>query len=93
MAAGELTGGFVHHVLKRRGLRQFSFDAVPNLCAGLDRMGIRYRVNDYGHIRKHPEELACIIGRPFVLDWFAWKNPLLLGVVYPYARSEYLVNE
>lgn len=51
-----------------------------NLCAGLDRVGIRYRVNDYGHIRKHPQELACIIGRPFVLDWFAWKNPLLLGV-------------
>jgi hypothetical protein len=51
-----------------------------NLCAGLDRIGVRYRVNDYGHIRKHPEELACIIGRPFVLDWFAWKNPLLLGV-------------
>ncbi len=51
-----------------------------NLCAGLDRVGIRYRVNDYGYIRKHPQELACIIGRPFVLDWFAWKNPLLLGV-------------
>ena len=51
-----------------------------NLCAGLDRLGIRYRVNDYGYIRKHSEELACIIGRPFVLDWFAWKNPLLLGV-------------
>ena len=52
-----------------------------NLCAGLDRVSIPYRVNDYGYIRKHPEELACIIGRPFVLDWFAWKNPLLLGVV------------
>ena len=51
-----------------------------NLCAGLDRLGIRYRVNDYRYIQKHPEELACIIGRPFVLDWFKWKNPLLLGV-------------
>lgn len=51
-----------------------------NLCAGLDRLGIPYRLNDYRHIRKHPEELACIIGRPFVLDWFKWKNPLLLGV-------------
>ncbi|MGY8637493.1 glycosyltransferase family 1 protein [Bradyrhizobium sp. 14AA] len=51
-----------------------------NLCAGLDRLGIRYRVNDYRYIRKHPEELACIIGRTFVLDWFKWKNPLLLGV-------------
>jgi hypothetical protein len=51
-----------------------------NLCAGLDRLGIRYRVNDYSYIRRHPGELACIIGRPFVLDWFEWKNPLLLGV-------------
>lgn len=51
-----------------------------NLCAGLDRLGIRYRVNDYRYIQKHPEELACIIGRPFILDWFKWKNPLLLGV-------------
>jgi glycosyltransferase involved in cell wall biosynthesis len=51
-----------------------------NLCAGLDRLGIRYRVNDYRYIRRHPDELACIIGRPFVLDWFAWTNPLLLGV-------------
>ncbi|MGY8665105.1 glycosyltransferase family 1 protein [Bradyrhizobium sp. UFLA05-109] len=51
-----------------------------NLCAGLDRLGIRYRVNDYRHVRKHPEELACVIGRPFVLDRIKWKNPILLGV-------------
>ncbi|MCP3460205.1 glycosyltransferase [Bradyrhizobium sp. CCGUVB23] len=51
-----------------------------NLCAGLDKLGIRYRVNDYGYIRKHPDELACVIGRPFVLDWIDWKNPILLGV-------------
>lgn len=64
-----------------------------NLRAGLDRLGIRYRVNDYGHIRKHPEELACIIGRPFVLDWFEWKNPLLLGVAmynHPVDAPEYM---
>ncbi|MBR0775190.1 glycosyltransferase [Bradyrhizobium diazoefficiens] len=64
-----------------------------NLRAGLDRLGIRYRVNDYGHIRKHPDELACIIGRPFVLDWFAWKNPLLLGVAmynHPLETPEHL---
>jgi hypothetical protein len=51
-----------------------------NLCAGLDKLGIRYRVNDYNYIRKHPEELACIIGRSFVLDRIKWKNPILLGV-------------
>jgi hypothetical protein len=51
-----------------------------NLCAGLDRLGIGYRINDYRYIQKHPEELACIIGRSFVLDRIEWKNPILLGV-------------
>ncbi|MEA2904200.1 MAG: hypothetical protein QOI12_1587 [Alphaproteobacteria bacterium] len=50
-----------------------------NLCAGLDRIGVRYRVNDYGHVRKNPGELACIIGKPVVLDKMKWKNPILFG--------------
>ncbi|MGY3148512.1 glycosyltransferase involved in cell wall biosynthesis [Bradyrhizobium sp. USDA 3397] len=50
-----------------------------NLCAGLDRLGIRYRVNDYGYIAEHPDELACVVGRTFLLDKFPWKNPILLG--------------
>src|SRR3954451_14415856 len=45
-----------------------------NLCGGRDRPGIRYRVNDYGYIARHPGELSCIIGRPFLLDKFARKN-------------------
>jgi len=50
-----------------------------NLCKGLDRLGAKYRVNDYGYINKHSDELACIIGKPFVLDKIKWKNPILLG--------------
>ncbi|WP_035997381.1 glycosyltransferase [Bradyrhizobium yuanmingense] len=50
-----------------------------NFCAGLDRLGIRYRVNDYGYIAEHPDELACIVGRTFLLDKFLWKSPILLG--------------
>lgn len=50
-----------------------------NLCAGLDRIGAQYRVNDYHHVRKHPRELACVLGKPFVLDKFAWENPILFG--------------
>lgn len=50
-----------------------------NLCAGLDRLGVPYRVNDYRYIRANPNELACIIGKPFVLDKFAWKNPIMFG--------------
>ena len=50
-----------------------------NLCAGLDKLGIRYRVNDYRYIEEHPDELACVIGKPFVLGKIDWKNPILFG--------------
>jgi hypothetical protein len=50
-----------------------------NLCAGLNRLGEHYRINDYRYIRKHPEEIACIIGKPHVLNKIAWVNPILFG--------------
>jgi len=50
-----------------------------NLCAGLDRLGVHYRVNDYRFIKSNPGELACIIGTPIVLDKIAWRNPILYG--------------
>lgn len=50
-----------------------------NLRAGLDRLGVGYRVNDYRHIQQSPSELACIVGKPVVLDRIGWKNPILFG--------------
>jgi hypothetical protein len=50
-----------------------------NLCAGLDRIGVDYRINDYAHARRQPGELACIVGKPFVLDRIEWQNPILFG--------------
>lgn len=50
-----------------------------NLCAGLDRLGVPYRVNDYRHLRRHASELACVIGKPFVLEKMRWGNPILFG--------------
>lgn len=50
-----------------------------NLCAGLDELGVPYRVNDYRHARRHPDELACIVGKPVVLDRVQWRNPILFG--------------
>lgn len=50
-----------------------------NLCAGLDRLGLPYRVNNYRYIKQHPEEVACIIGKPHILDKISWKNPILFG--------------
>ena len=50
-----------------------------NLRAGLDRIGVSYRVNDYGFACRNPRALACIIGKPQVLDKIDWKNPILFG--------------
>jgi len=50
-----------------------------NLCKGLDKLGVDYRVNDYRYIKKHTEEVACIIGKPHVLDKIKWQNPILFG--------------
>lgn len=50
-----------------------------NLCAGLEAIGAAFRVNDYRHALRHPEELACIVGKPFVLDKVRWRNPILFG--------------
>jgi hypothetical protein len=50
-----------------------------NLLAGLDRLGVTYRVNDYRYARRNPGALACIVGKPCVLDRMAWKNPILFG--------------
>ena len=50
-----------------------------NLCAGLDKLGLAYRHNDYRHLRGNPEELACVIGKPCVLDKMVRGNPILFG--------------
>lgn len=50
-----------------------------NLVKGLDRLGVPYRVNDFRYARRHPDELACIIGKPQVLFEREWKNPVLFG--------------
>jgi glycosyltransferase involved in cell wall biosynthesis len=50
-----------------------------NLRSGLDRLGVRYRFNDYDHARRNPHELVCIIGKAHVLDKLEWKNPILFG--------------
>lgn len=50
-----------------------------NLCAGLDRLGVGYRVNDYRYAKRHPEEPVCIAGKPHVLDVMDWQNPIFFG--------------
>jgi hypothetical protein len=50
-----------------------------NLLAGLKKIGIPYRFNDYKYIKHHPDEIACIIGKCHLLSERKWKNPILFG--------------
>ncbi len=50
-----------------------------NLKAGLRKLGIPFRENDFAYAKKHPEEPVGIIGKPHVLDLMDWKNPILFG--------------
>jgi hypothetical protein len=69
----------LRHLLRGRPRPGGQARVFLNLCAGLDRIGVPYRVNDYRFIRKHPGELACIVGKPCVLDKVKWENPILFG--------------
>jgi glycosyltransferase involved in cell wall biosynthesis len=50
-----------------------------NLKRGLDRAGIPYRDNDFRYIRRHPDELMCIVGKPALLFDYDWPNPIVFG--------------
>jgi glycosyltransferase involved in cell wall biosynthesis len=50
-----------------------------NLKEGLDRAGIPYRDNDFRYIRRHPDELMCIVGKPHLLFEYDWPNPIVFG--------------
>ncbi|RZK58195.1 MAG: glycosyltransferase family 1 protein [Pedobacter sp.] len=49
------------------------------LMEGLDILKIPYRFNDFKYIKNHPEEIACIIGKPHLIDDHTWKNPIVFG--------------
>ena len=50
------------------------------LMRGLDKIGVPYRFNDYKYIKSHPNELACVIGKPQVIfEKRIPKNPILFG--------------
>jgi glycosyltransferase involved in cell wall biosynthesis len=64
-----------------------------NLMQGLDKLGISYRLNNYKYIKDHPEEIACIIGKPQVLFDKTWANPIVFGAgiySHPSDRPKFL---
>jgi hypothetical protein len=50
-----------------------------NLLAGLRRLEVPVRVNDYRHAARHPDEVVGIGGKPQVLDAHRWANPIVFG--------------
>ena len=50
-----------------------------NLCAGLDRLSAAYDVNDYSHFKKHPGDLAIVIGKSHVISKIPDGTPIMYG--------------
>lgn len=50
-----------------------------NLCAGLDRLGVAYTVNRMAALTRDDGQLACVVGKPFLLDRAHPNKPILFG--------------
>lgn len=50
-----------------------------NLCAGLERLGVRYVANRHREALRDPARPVGIVGKPHVLDAHPWRNPILFG--------------
>src|SRR6266852_5093055 len=60
-----------------------------SLRAGLDRIKVPYRVNDYRYAATHTEEVVGIIGKPHLLNKVAWRNPIVFGAaVYSHPSDD-----
>lgn len=53
--------------------------AFLNLVAGLDRIGVAYRLNDFRYMAANSAELACVFGKPEVLARIPERTPILFG--------------
>jgi hypothetical protein len=63
--------------------------AFLNLVAGLDRLGAPYRINDYRHLSAHQGELACVFGKPHILEKIPSKTPILFGTsIYSHPNDD-----
>lgn len=50
-----------------------------NLLEGLKELRLPHRVNDYRWAVANPSAPVGIVGKPWVLDKIAWRNPILFG--------------
>ena len=50
-----------------------------NLKQGLDLLGAEYHVNDYRSLVRSPGSLACVVGKPHIVDKIPSSHPILYG--------------
>ena len=67
-----------------------------NLCAGLDEIGVHYRVNRYRKLRQAPDKLACVIGKSFVLEKLGRDQPSIRScwrsLLIPWTTRTFWIN-
>ncbi len=71
----KLVRTLVRGAAQPRGMRR----AFLNLIHGLDRIGAPYRVNDYRRLRSGDVRLACIFGKPHLVEKVSAEMPILFG--------------
>ena len=52
---------------------------AQNLQAGLDRLGVPYRYNNYRALRKRPGHVVGLLGKLHLLEEWKYSNPLVAG--------------
>jgi hypothetical protein len=72
----------VRRIYRGKPVPSGQFLVFYNLIAGLKKLNISYRLNDYRYCKAHPAEIACVIGRDQVLDKTDWKNPIIFGAAF-----------
>ena len=58
-----------------------------NLKAGIDQLGLPYKVNDYRSLRRTPGAVAYVVGKPHVIDLIPPGHPIIYGpgiAAHPY---------
>jgi len=83
----------IRRIFRGKPVHGGQFMVYYNLVKGLTKSGIPYRLNDYKYISKHPDEIACIIGKDQVLYEKKWECPVFFGPAFginPVANPEIL---
>jgi glycosyltransferase involved in cell wall biosynthesis len=70
---------FIRRLVRGRPVAGGQRMVFLNLCAGLDRIGVHYRVNDFRGALRDPKRPVGIIGKPHLLSKLDWQNPILFG--------------